>query len=127
MSCILGDYGPSTTDDGRHWNGLLGLLANASIDAIIEPYSYRAERLRDFRYSTTCDYYEESFFIADKTNSNRLTTNFIVYPINVLVLIIVSVVVISIVEAIANVIRTRYIYLSTSLIQNDGNLYECDR
>lgn len=82
------------------------MLANGTIDATLEAYSYRAERLRDFRYSTTSDYYEESFFVVDNSgDGSRLTTDFIVYPIDVLILIVVSAIVISIVEGVITTVR----------------------
>ncbi|GMR36907.1 hypothetical protein PMAYCL1PPCAC_07102, partial [Pristionchus mayeri] len=87
------------------WTGVLGLISNGSVNATLDKYSYRPDRFREFRSSLPVLYSKDTFFDARYVEDGSMSVDYVVFPLPILCLFIISFLFVTLIERTVFILR----------------------
>ncbi|GMT15052.1 hypothetical protein PFISCL1PPCAC_6349, partial [Pristionchus fissidentatus] len=105
LDFVKGDGYGGWTAGPNGWAGILGLIDNGTVNATLDKYSYRPGRYAAFRSSLPILYSKDTFFDSRSIKDGSMSINFVVFPILIIFLFVVSVIIVTLIERFLFILR----------------------
>ncbi|KAF8363884.1 hypothetical protein PRIPAC_90807 [Pristionchus pacificus] len=105
LTFVQGDGYGGWNGGPNGWAGVLGLIANGTINGTLDKYSYRPGRYSAFRSSLPVLYSKDTFFDARSIEDGSMSIDFVVFPVLILILFVVSMIIVTLIERFLFILR----------------------